>query len=154
MPKEALPGKIRIKRVENHHAHHIGRGSDGTQFMAFIVALPLGEQPEHRCVRSRWYAILHRFDPEGRHLGTETTFLGTKEFAHELNGAETRLKRMIRTLGTVKYCDVEVAPFSVRIDGHTFGLVDASTPEGGYERIDLLPNGLAFFPPWDGTYET
>lgn len=153
MPREALPGKIRIKRVENHHTHHIGRGSDGTQFMAFIVGVPM-KQTNRIHHKLKWYAILHRFDPEGRHLGTETTFLGTKEFAHELNGAETRLKRMIRTLGTVKYCDVEVAPFSVRIDGHTFGLVDASTPAEGYERIDLLPNGLAFFPPWDGTYET
>jgi hypothetical protein len=61
---------------------------------------------------------------------------------------------MIRKLGSITYCDITVQRFSVEIDGNTFGLVNASIPKKGYQRIDLVPNGLAFFPPWDGTYDT
>ena len=68
--------------------------------------------------------------------------------------AEAILKRMIKKLGRVTYGDIEVSLFSVRINGHLFGLIDASEPEEDYYMIELVPNGLAFFPPWDGTYET
>jgi len=61
---------------------------------------------------------------------------------------------MIRSLGNVRYGHVRVQRFQVEIDGQTFGLVDASEPEEDYESIHLLPNDLAFFPPWDGTYDT
>jgi formate hydrogenlyase regulatory protein HycA len=54
----------------------------------------------------------------------------------------------------VTYGNVKVGLFQVQIDGHTFGLVDASVPEEGYVSIHLLPNDLAFFEPWDGTYDT
>jgi formate hydrogenlyase regulatory protein HycA len=68
--------------------------------------------------------------------------------------AEARLTEMIVALGKVRYANVEVGLFQVQIDGHTFGLVDASEPNEGYESIHLLPNDLAFFAPWDGTYDT
>lgn len=148
-----IPKKIKIRREKGYHTGYIGRWKDGTQFMAFIVGVPVTRTSSAQG-KVTWYAVLHRFDSEGKHLGTESSLLGTNEFAHQLKGAQATLRKMIRTLGTVKYCDVEVALFSVRIDGHKFGLVDASIPKEGYERIDLLPNGLAFFPPWDGTYET
>jgi hypothetical protein len=61
---------------------------------------------------------------------------------------------MIRKLGSISYCDITVQRFSVEINGNTFGLVNASIPKKRYRRIDLVPNGLAFFPPWDGTYDT
>ena len=57
-------------------------------------------------------------------------------------------------LGKVQYGDVKISLFQVQIDGHTFGLVDASEPEEGYLSIHLLPDDLAFFEPWDGTYDT
>ena len=51
------------------------------------------------------------------------------------------------------FCDVEVGLFSVQIDGFTFGLVDASKLEEGYESVHLLPNDFAFFEPWNGEFD-
>ena len=61
---------------------------------------------------------------------------------------------MLSSLGEVSFEDVEVELFSIEIDGFTFGLVDGSEPDEGIIRVDLLPNDLAFFEPWDGEYDT
>jgi hypothetical protein len=145
-----LPKQIKIQREKGYHTHHIGKCKDGTQFMAFIVATNLA-----RGARAlRWYAVVHHFDSSGKHLGTDASFLGSKAFAKDLDHPDAKLTRMIRKLGSISYCDITVQLFSVEIDGNTFGLVSASIPTKRYQRIDLVPNGLAFFPPWDGTYDT
>lgn len=149
-----VPEKIKIRREKGYHTDSIGRCKDRTQFMAFIVGVPAAIRSHHVSRKLKWYAVLHRFASDGKHLGTQALLLGTKKFAHEVRGAESKLSELIKTLGAVKYSDIEVKLFSVRIEGYTFGLVDASVPDEGYQRIDLLPNGLAFFPPWDGNYET
>jgi hypothetical protein len=149
-----VPNKIKIRREEGYHTHHIGKTANGMQFMGFIVGTG-GNSREPRADQSiRWYAVLYHFDADGNHQGTKFNFLGKKSFASELNNAESKLVEMIRALGKVTYCDVQVKLFSVRHEGVVFGLMDASIPEKGYARVDLAPNGLAFFAPWDGTYET
>jgi hypothetical protein len=42
----------------------------------------------------------------------------------------------------------------VEIDGHILGLIDASDPDEDYEVIQLVPNDLAFYAPWNGEYDT
>jgi hypothetical protein len=153
-PPPVIPQMIKIRREEHYHTHYVGRLKNGGQFMGFIVAIP-PKASTHRTTRKvRWYAVLHRFDSSGNHLGTESLFLGTQTYASELNDPEGKLKKMIAKLGPSKYGAVEIKLFSTLIDGSVFGLVDASELEKSYQRIDLVPNGLAFFPPWDGTYET
>lgn len=150
----AIPRRIRIRREAGYHTHHIGTCKNGDQFMAFIVGIPLRK---HVSVANRklvWYAVIHRFNSAGEHLGTEASLLGKAVLGSELADAEAIFKDMIGRLGPVTYRDIEVRLFSVRIGGHAFGLVDASVPEDGYQRVDLLPNGLAFFPPWNGNYDT
>jgi len=149
-----LPQKIKIQREKDYHTHYIGRCEDGTQFMGFILAAPTGSVTHHTKRKPKWFAVVHRFDSKGDHLNTEAVFLGARAGPIKLDQAGARLTRMIEKLGRVAYGDVEVSLFSVRVEGHVFGLVDASVPEEGYLRIDLVPNGLAFFPPWDGTYST
>ena len=42
-------------------------------------------------------------------------------------------------------------------DGGVFGLIDASRPEDGpefAEQVLMVPTGLLFRPPWDGSYDT
>jgi hypothetical protein len=151
---KSIPERIKIRREEGYHTHHIGRIQDGTQFMAFVVGIDPAQAIPAGKGRPRWYAVLHRFDSDGKHLGTEANFLGAKSFATELDHADDTLMRMIHNLGRVVYRDITIEPFSKKIDGYTFGLKDASVPREGYQRLDLLPNNLAFFPPWDGTYET
>jgi hypothetical protein len=150
-----LPRTIKIRREKGYHTHYIGRCSDGTQFMAFVVGvLPKAKKAVGRNGNLLWYAVLHLFDSQGQHLKTQSAFLGAKAFANELVDVDATLNEVVRRLGSVRYSDVEIGLFSVQIDGHKFGLVDASIPKEGYQRIDLLPNQLVFFPPWDGTYST
>lgn len=151
----ALPRKIKIRREKGYHTHYIGHSKDGKQFMAFVVGIPTSKTTHTAARKVAWYAVLHRFDAQGNHMKTEALFLGNRAYASELNiDPEEKLTKIIAKLGPVKYGDVEVGLFSVRIDGHVFGLQDTSETEEGYQRIDLVPNGLAFFPPWDGTYST
>lgn len=149
-----IPSKIKILREEEYHTQYIGKYNDEKQFMAFIVGVPLDTRVSSIRQKLRWYAVLHRFDSDGNHLGTQAIFLGTKPFVNQLDNAQAKFAEMLAQLGPLTYCDVEVKLFSTRIDGQEFGLVDASVAEEDYRSVELVPNGLAFFPPWDGTYET
>jgi len=152
----AVPRKIRILREPGYHTDQIGKYGDGQQFMGFVTATLPTPLPDDGEPQKRWYAVLHTFDKHGTHQHTEAWFAGTTSEGERrvVESAETRLAEMIRSLGNVRYGHVRVQRFQVEIDGQTFGLVDASEPEEDYESIHLLPNDLAFFPPWDGTYDT
>jgi len=150
------PQSIKIRREEGYHTDCIGKYGDGSQFMGFVTAtLPI-PLPKNWQAKKRWYAVLHTFDKKGKHLNTEAWFAGTTASGERdaIEKARTRLDEMVSALGEVKYGNIKVGLFQVQIDGHTFGLVDASEPEEGYQSIHLLPNDLAFFAPWDGTYDT
>ncbi len=48
---------------------------------------------------------------------------------------------------------IDVAPFSVERDGIAFGLIYRRTE--GSEYVEVLPgNYMAFYPPWNGDYDT
>jgi hypothetical protein len=152
----AVPSVIKIGRDEGSHTDQIGHCADGRQFMAFVTATVSMPPPEDWSSQKRWYAVLHRFTPEGDHIGTETFFAGTAADGERsvIQVAEKRLADMIAALGQVTYGDVSVALFQVKVDGNVFGLVDESEPEEEYEAVHLLPNDFVFFDPWDGTYDT
>jgi formate hydrogenlyase regulatory protein HycA len=152
----AVPKSIRITREEGYHTDQIGKYGDGNQFMAFVTATLPTPRSKDRHGHMRWYAVLHTFDKKGKHLNTEAWFAGTTARGEReaVQKAQTKLAEMIAELGKVKYGNIKAGLFKVQIDGHTFGLVDASEPQEGYESIHLLPNDLAFFAPWDGTYDT
>jgi formate hydrogenlyase regulatory protein HycA len=152
----AVPRILRILREEGYHTDQIGNYGAGNQFVGFVTATLPTPLPDDWQVHKRWYAVLHTFDATGNHLNTEVSYAGTTASGERqaVERAEARLGEMIAALGKVRYGDVKVGLFQVQIDGHTFGLVDASEPDEGYESIHLLPNDLAFFAPWDGTYDT
>src|SRR5258708_16153881 len=151
---KGITKKLKIRREEGYHTHNIGRYRNGDQFMGFVVAAEPHGRTSSKSGKLRWYAVLHRFDSAGRHLATEASYLGLKAWGIEVKNADATLSRMIHGFGPIQYGDIEIEPISVEIDGHTFGLVNSSIPKEGYSRVDLLPNNLAFFPPWDGSYET
>ena len=150
-----VPQTIKIRREKGFHTDQIGKYGDGHQFMAFVVAA-VARPPKKRKTELHWYAVLHTFDPRGRHLNTEAWLAGKAGGVQRevVERAEGRLADMIAALGKVRYGSIKASLFRVQVDGHTFGLVDASEPGEDYETIHLLPNELAFFPPWDGTYDT
>ena len=155
----AVPARIKIAREEGYHTDTIGRCDDGRQFMAFVVAsMPVGtgRLPDDWRKHKRWHAILHTFDRFGNHLKSDIWTAGCSADGEQemIRRAESRLSQMLAALGPIRYCDVSISHFRIEVDGRVFGLVDASVPEEGHESIRLLPNDLAFFPPWDGTYDT
>lgn len=152
----AVPKSIKIAREEGYHTDRIGKYGDGNQFMGFVTATLPMPLPKDWQSKKRWYAVLHTFDKKGNHLNTEGWFAGTTASGERkaVDKAQAKLDQMITALGKVKYGNIKVGLFQVQIDNHTFGLVDASEPDEDYESIHLLPNDLAFFAPWDGTYDT
>ena len=151
-----IPEKIWIRHEPGYRTRHIGKYGKGNQFMAFVVAAG----PRNRLFNIKWYATLHLFDREGNHIESQISYLGSSQYATNLGGGWTleeidEFKNdIVHELGNVRYCDIRIKLFSVKFDGHRFGLVDASIPKEHYVRVDLLPNDLAFFPPWNGDYET
>jgi formate hydrogenlyase regulatory protein HycA len=152
----AVPQSIKIAREQGYHTDRIGKYGESNQFMGFVTATLPNPLPRDWQTHKRWYAVLHTFDKKGKHLNTQAWFAGTTASGEReaVAKAEAKLDQMIAALGKVKFGNVKVGLFQVQIDGHTFGLVDASEPEEGYVSIHLLPNQLAFFEPWDGTYDT
>jgi len=136
--KQMPPKKIWIAREEGFHTDTIGRHRDG-QFMGFVVGAARGSVTEWS--ELTWYAVLHLFTEEGRHIRTQHA-------SGEIPAMERRLREMLSELHSVTYGDVMIERFRVVIDGYTFGLVSRES------ELELLPNRLVFGAPWDGFYST
>lgn len=131
-----LPEKILVKREEDYHTHYIGKYANGLQYIGFPF---FGGY-----FQTRSLAILHLLDSDGEHVSSE---IWERE---EMQEAETELKNAIAQLPSFRFCDVETKSFSVELNGLTFGFI----PRDDGQCIEYLPYGLAFFPPWDGFYDT
>lgn len=167
----AAPDTLLIPYEDFEHGRftHVGRFGTGNQFMGYVTyASPKYchiEETSPDC-RVIWhehincFAVLHRFDSNGRHLGTDIEGVaGTQE-----TGADdwAKLEQMIAALGEIEFGDIRVSPFSVTVQKIVHGLiyecVDAEDSEDRTatdECVMLQPNDIMFHPPWDsGEYST
>ena len=126
-----VPERIPVRREAGYHTDQIGRYGNGNQYIGFVFFL----EREQRSLVS----VLHLFDAKGAHLASEG-WEGDPERA---------LEEAIAKLANARPGDVSIRPFSVELLGTEFGLV-----QDGDESVEYRPYGLAFFPPWDGTYDT
>ncbi len=131
-----LPKKILVRREEGYHTNYIGKYADGQIFIGFPF---FGGSSQTRPL-----AVLHLLDSEGK---LATSEIWETENIHE---AEAELKKAIEGLPNAQYGDIETTTFEVALNGLTFGFI----PREDGACIEYLPYGLAFFPPWDGHYET
>jgi len=152
----AIPQRIPIRHEPGYHTDQIGRYADGQFFACVTAAFPTGfkfgdDWPTHK----RWYAVLHRFDRDGHHRGSEIRYTGTSaEGEREVNDrAEQVLAGWLADLPEPTFGDISIRLFSVEVDDVVFGLVDESDDTRG-EHVELYPNQLGFYPPWDGEYDT
>jgi hypothetical protein len=152
----------------------IGRYGAGNQFMAFVTgAFPADwwsgkHLPEYLrnnwMSHKRWYAVLHRFDDAGYHLGTDAWSGGTTADGEDaaIGRANRKLEELLAALDDIRFCDVFVRTFSVEIDSYFFGLVykcedaeEVDDPQAKVDFVMLEPNDIMFHPPWDsGEYST
>lgn len=89
------PKKIRIAREVGYWTEHIGRTSDGRQYIAMLGFLKAHQR--------RLAAVLHLFGKAGGHLSSEAWDADP----------EASLKRAIKALPGAKGCDVTVQPSRV-----------------------------------------
>lgn len=159
-----IPDVIPVKRYTTGYSGFIGKYDHGAQFWGQVVAAfrsPVTDtvvgnvaSDEWRW-RKCWYAILHKFDRHGNHLGTDYKFTGTTADGESAvtNEAKLCMDNFIKALGPVEFGDIAIRLFKVEIDGHTFGMIDTSSHQWG-DTVTMEPGDLVFYPPWDGEYDT
>jgi hypothetical protein len=163
----AHPETLRVvhENWKGDRFHYIGCDRTGNQFMAFVSgAFPESGPTTEWEKTKRWYAILHRFDPEGNHLSTQVSNGGTTAEGeeHSCTCAWKKLGEMLHGLDIDRLCDINIKPFVYEEEGYRFALVyeqrsydDPGNPGAGYECVMLWPNDIMFHPPWDsGQYST
>lgn len=168
----AAPDKLLIPYDGDDYGRFetVGRLPDDTQFMAFVTgAFPTGQDyylGDDWQTKKRWLAVIHRFDAEGNHIGSESRLGAFDVEGREVAGEKAfgHLKAMFAEMmqaGEPEFCDVWVKPFAVELDGVTHGLIyehyveehDGERHEGEY--VMLQPHDIMFHPPWDsGEYST
>lgn len=160
----AVPTVIPIAHEPDGRTGTIGHYADG-QFLASIsYAFADGYRfgagwEEHK----RLYAVLHRFDAEGRHVDADIWRAGTWAEQQRAGGdgsvvarAEARLTTLLDGLPGRGFGDIAIRPFRLTVDEVTFGLITErhADGEGGHDWAEFYPDGLGFSEPWDGTYDT
>jgi formate hydrogenlyase regulatory protein HycA len=170
----AAPEKLRIPH-DPYRFEYVGRFDGDKQFMAFVTgAMPhaswKGELPadsemrgpaDYYAKHKGWYAVIHRFDAVGNHLGSEVRLGGKDEEGRDVAGdkAWDQLNEIARPMGPVVFGDILVRPFALEIDGVLFGLIYESyvdEADGSFrEYVMLQPNDVMVHPPWEsGEYST
>jgi hypothetical protein len=146
----AIPERVPIAYVPDFlHTDKVGKYEDG-QFLGFVYADPVSTIWKRRT----WKAVLHHFDHDGRYVRTDIWTPGKRGLTDRpgTDLARQRLEEWLNELPGRTYGDIAIQLFEVEIDGQEFGLIDESD-EGG-EHVELRPNDLGFYPPWDGYYDT
>nr|AGS49276.1 hypothetical protein [uncultured bacterium esnapd1.2] len=152
----AIPHRVPIAHEPDYRTSHIGRYDDGQFFGSVTATMEQGSGGDDDWTRhKRWYAVLHRFDDDGAHTGSDIWFAGTSEDENaSIDRADARLAEWLAALSGHVFDDIAIGLFQVEVDGHVFGLVDGSEDYDGEDHAEFLPDTLGFDPPWDGCYDT
>jgi hypothetical protein len=146
------PKRIRINH-DDYHASLVGKAKDGRQFFITQPFVPGGHD----------FVALYLFDKDGAFLDANIHDLGKRD-SDVLPGnaliddenVETLQKRMLAELGVVRLGNIKVCPFRYESHGVIFGLI-AQAPEEDDEEWNVIAEPgdyMAFYPPWDGDYDT
>lgn len=144
-----IPDTILIK-IDDFHAKHIGRTSDGLQFFLTTPFVPaLGRTPGSE------YIALFLFDTNGKLIDATIDDLGPRS-ALDRDAASILYQQRLESLGNVDFCDIRIAPFKIERFGIDFGMIPRECKDEDDEpAIEMQPgNYMAFFDPWDGDYDT
>jgi len=130
---------------DDYHAERIGKLPDGTQF---FVTTPF--RPESKDIPGAEYLAVFLFESNGTFREARIDNLGSRA-EMDKESAQVLLGQRMSELVGAKFCDIEVSHFSLQFDETEFGFI----PQDETGGIELQPgNYMAFFPPWDGYYDT
>jgi hypothetical protein len=148
-PPTKAPALIKIKH-DDYHAQYVGRTDDGRQFFLTTPFSPAMEGSP-----GREYIALYVFDDAGGLRDARIEDLGTRA---ELDDAIVAAKRsaLLESLGQLKYGTIRVAPFRIEKFGCEFGLVaqEPDVPDDDWSVTVEPGDYMAFYPPWNGEYDT
>lgn len=152
-----LPKSFKVNRREGGSSH-IGHTTGGDQFWAQVVAQfePFKETaPKGWEERKIWYAVLHTFESDGKHISTVAMRIGPSSDGEDeiLLKAKAKMDDLISTLGQIEFGPIKIQLFEYIFDDFVFGLVDTSTEEEG-DQVTMRPNDFVFSPPWNGDYDS
>ena len=153
----AIPDLIPIAYMPGSRTPTIGHYAHGQFYATLTCAYP--ESFDRRTMRDQWreherfYAVLHRFDPEGHHTGSD---IWQEPRSADGSQAEAKVSAWLSALPGLAFGPIAVRPLRIVVDDVVFGLIPLSYIEAGshWERAELLPESLSFAPPWDGIYDT
>ena len=153
----AIPELIPIAYMPDSRTSTIGRYDHGQFYATLTQAYP--QSYDRRTMRDRWrehnrfYAVLHRFDGEGHHTGSDIWREPPSAAGDE---TEAKVRAWLSALPGLEYGPIAVRLFRIVVDDVVFGLLPHQYTEAGrnWERVELAPEDLSFAPPWDGVYDT
>lgn len=146
------PKRIRINH-DDYHASLVGKTTDGRQFFITQPFVPGGHD----------FVARYLFDKDGAFVEAKIIDLGGRDSdvlpGNPLLGdakVATLQKEMLHELGDTKLCNIKICPFTHEWNGVKFGLIPQA-PEEDDEDWNVIAepgNYMAFYPPWDGDYDT
>jgi hypothetical protein len=146
------PRRIRINH-DDYYASLVGKTKDGRQFFITQPFVPGGND----------FVARYLFDKDGAFLNATIHDLGSRDSGVPPGNAlmddervATLQKEMLEDLGVTKFCNIKVSPFVHEWNGVSFGLV-TQAPEDEDEEWNVIAEPgdyMAFYPPWDGDYDT
>ena len=146
------PKIIRVNRDE-FYANLVGKTQDGRQFFVTQPFVPYGND----------FVACYMFDENGAFVEAKIHDIGKRTsgqlpgnaISNDSNINAVQLE-MLAELGDVDFTDIQICPFEYEYDGVVFGLI-AQPPEDEDEEWTVIAepgNYMAFYPPWDGEYDT
>ena len=151
-PPAKAPKRIRIK-PDDYEANNIGKIGDGRQFFLTCPFVPGNSKSA-----GAEYVACYIFDAAGELISAQIDALGVRG----TGTAEKRVlivEKRLKALGKTRRQAIKVVPFSINKYGTEFGLI-ARPPEDPSDAedhwwVEAQPgNYMAFYPPWDGDYDT
>lgn len=151
MPNKRVPKTFPINH-DDYHARYVGRLSDGRQF---FLTTPF--EPAIGNNAGCEFVALFLFAADGSFLEARIDRLGPRkdlDEAHRDSVIQARIGELAAAGSTFRR--IRIAPFETKQHGTTFGLIPHQPEDEEDElTIELHPgNVMAFFPPWEGDYDT
>jgi len=135
---------------DDYHAKYVGRLPDGRQFFLTTPFVP--ETPNDPGCE---FVALFLFDKQGAFLEAKIDNLGSRKGLDE-ERAKSAMQARVDELAAADFGRIKIAPFETQQYGVPFGFIPQQPEEEDDDlSIELHPgNYMAFFPPWEGDYDT